>query len=63
MKVKAAYGVSRSRDRKGKIVKQSPLPWVNCIHCGVGGAAWGTMEVLIFEVYENESDTIPSRMV
>lgn len=45
-----AYGVSRTRDKKGVIVKQTTLPWVNCIHRNVGGG-WKTMEILIFEVY------------
>lgn len=46
----AAYGISRTRDRKGAIIKQKTLPWVNCIHTNVGGG-WKTMEVLILEVY------------
>lgn len=46
----AAYGISRTRDKKGEIIKQTTLPWVNCIHRKVGGG-WKTMEVLILEVY------------
>lgn len=49
------YGLSRSRDRHGRIVKRNINPYVNCIHTSAGG---GTMEVLIVEVYE-ESDNIP----
>lgn len=49
-----AYGVSRTRDKKGVIIKQTTLPWVNCIHRNVGGG-WKTMEVLILEVYEEDS--------
>ena len=49
-----AYGVSRTRDKKGVIVKQTTLPWVNCIHTNVGGG-WKTMEVLILEVYDKDS--------
>ena len=50
-----AYGISRTRDKKGKIIKQTSLPWVNCIHTNVGGG-WKTMEVLILEVYETDAD-------
>jgi len=32
-----AYGISRTRDKKGVIIKQTTLPWVNCIHTNVGG--------------------------
>lgn len=56
MKKIAAFGVSRTRDKKGAIIKQTPLPWVNCIHANVGGG-WKTMEVLILEVYESEDDS------
>lgn len=62
MKRTAAYGVSRTRDRKGAIIKQTVLPWCNCIHCNVGGG-WDTMQVLILEVYEDTDDPIPPRMV
>lgn len=51
-----AYGLSRSRDKKGKIVKRPINPYVNCIHASVGGGR-ETMWVLIVEVYE--SDPIP----
>jgi hypothetical protein len=51
-----AYGVSRTRDKKGAIVKQTTLPWVNCIHTNVGGG-WKTMEVLILEVYADRELT------
>lgn len=34
---KQAYGVSRSRDRKGKIVHQELKPYTMCIHANVGG--------------------------
>lgn len=55
----AAYGVSRTRDKKGVIIKQTTLPWVNCIHRNCGGG-WKTMEILILEVYE-EDELCPSR--
>ena len=51
-----AYGLSRSRDKKGVIVKRTCNPFVNCIHTTVGHC-YETMEVLIVEVYE--SDPIP----
>ena len=50
--MKTAYGVSRTRDKKGVIVKQEPLDWVNCLHASCGGG-YETMLVLILEVYED----------
>lgn len=50
----AAYGISRTRDKKGVIIKQTTLPWVNCIHTMVGGG-YETMQVLVLEVYETSS--------
>ena len=50
----AAYGISRTRDKKGVIIKQTTLPWVNCIHTMVGGG-YETMQVLVLEVYEKDS--------
>lgn len=46
-KMKAAYGVSRTRDKKGAIVKQDLLDWVNCLHANCGGG-WETMWILVF---------------
>lgn len=51
-----AYGLSRSRDKKGVIVKRTCNPFVNCLHASCGGG-YETMWVLIVEVYE--SDPIP----
>lgn len=31
------YGIGRSRDGKGKVVDQHPLPYTMCIHTNVGG--------------------------
>ena len=31
------YGVSRSRDKNGKIVKREPKDYTMCIHASVGG--------------------------
>lgn len=52
-KVVDAYGVSRSRDKKGRIVKRNLNPYVNCIHTCVGGGH-ENMWVLIAEIYEDE---------
>ena len=49
------YGVSRSRDKKGKIVKRELKDYTMCIHASVEGGR-ETMWVLIAEVYE-EDDT------
>jgi hypothetical protein len=52
--MKEIYGVSRSRDKKGVIVKQNLNPYVNCIHTLVGGGGWDTMLVAVMEIeYEN----------
>ena len=48
-----AYGISRTRDEKGAIIKQTTLPWVNCIHRNAG-SGWKTMEILVLEVYEDD---------
>ena len=50
------YGVSRSRDKKGRIVKREFKDYTMCIHAQVG-AGRENMWVLIAEVYEDESDT------
>ena len=50
------YGVSRSRDKNGKIVKREFKDYTMCIHAQVGGGR-KNMWVLIAEVYEDESDT------
>lgn len=51
--MEAAYGISRTRDKKGVIIKQTTLPWVNCIHTMVGGG-YETMQVLVLEVYDDK---------
>ena len=51
MRMNNAYGLSRSRDRKGKVIKRNLNPFVNCIHTMAGGG-WDTMEILVVEVYE-----------
>lgn len=49
MKRIAAYGISRTRDKNGKIVKQDLRDWVNCVHTMAGGG-WETMEILVLIV-------------
>lgn len=49
-----AYGLSRSRDAKGVIVKRTCNHFVNCIHTTVGHC-YETMEVLIVEVYDEDT--------
>lgn len=60
-----AYGLSRTRDGRGRIVRRSINPYANCINCSAGG---GTMGVFIIEVYDekrqdndnaNEEDDVP----
>ena len=47
------YGVSRSRDKKGRIVKRELKDYTMCIHASVGGGR-ENMYVLIAEVYEDD---------
>ena len=49
--MKEIYGLSRSRDAKGNIVKRSLMNWVNCLHASCGGG-YETMWVLVVEVEE-----------
>jgi hypothetical protein len=50
MKPKEIYGLSRSRDKQGKVVKRSLNDYVNCLHTQVGSAR-DNMEVYVVEVY------------
>ena len=52
---KKYYGVSRSRNKKGKIVKREFKDYTMCIHAQVG-AGRENMWVLVAEAYE-EHDT------
>ena len=53
---KKIYGLSRSRDKHGNIVKRNLNDVVNCIHTNAG-SGYKTMEILIVEVDdEQESD-------
>ena len=49
------YRVSRSRDKKGRIVKREFKDYTMCIHASVG-VGRETMRVLIAEVYEEDSE-------
>ena len=49
--IQVAYGLSRSRDKKGKVVSRNLNPYVNCIHTQTGGAR-DNMEIYVVEVYE-----------
>lgn len=48
-----AYGLSRTRDAKGNIIKRSLMDCVNCLHASCGGG-YETMQVLVVEVYEDK---------
>lgn len=47
-----AFGLSRSRDEKGKVVDRPVNDYVNCIHTCVGGGR-ENMWVLVMERYED----------
>jgi hypothetical protein len=56
MKLKEIYGLSRSRDKKGKVVNRSLNDYVNYLHTQVGSAR-DNMEVYVVEVYvERETE-------
>lgn len=60
MKPKEIYGLSRSRDKQGKVVKRSLNDYVNCLHTQVGSAR-DNMEVYVIEIYdgqENDATTL-----
>lgn len=48
----SAYGISRSRDKKGIIVERPVNDYVNCIHTMVNGGR-ENMWVLVMERYED----------
>lgn len=54
MKMIRAYGVSRSRDKKGRVVNSQLKPYTMCIHTMVG-SGWKTMMVLVAEEYEEDA--------
>ena len=45
-----AYGLSRTRDKHGDVVKRRLNPWVNCLHTQMGGGR-ENMYVLVVEIY------------
>lgn len=47
---KEIYGLSRSRDKQGKVVKRSLNDYVNCLHTQVGSAR-DNMEVYVAELF------------
>lgn len=54
--MKEIYGVSRNRDKKGRVVKRNLNPYVNCIHT-LTGHARDNMEVYIMEVIYEQQET------
>lgn len=50
LKVVEVCGLSRSRDKSGKVVKRNLNPYVNCLHTGIGGHCRENMEVFVTEV-------------
>lgn len=48
MKPTEIYGLSRNRDKKGKVVKRNLNPYVNCLHTLVGSSR-ENMEVYVME--------------
>lgn len=47
------YGLSRSRDKQGNVVKRNLNDWVNCLHTQVGSAR-DNMEVYVIEIYDGQ---------
>ena len=43
------FGLSRTRDSKGVVVKRDLRPYVNCIHTSVG-SGYENMQVLVLEM-------------
>ena len=61
MSKKKYYGVSRSRDKKGKIAKREFKDYTMCIHAQVG-CGRENMWVLVAEVYgEDDTDMCDKR--
>ncbi len=57
---KEIYGLSRSRDEKGKVVSRSVNDYINCIHASVAGG-YENMWVLVLEVYDDTDNGCPTR--
>lgn len=50
MKLNEIYGLSRSRDKKGNVVKRNINPFVNCLHT-LTGHCRENMEIYVMEEY------------
>lgn len=63
-KKRKVYGLSRTRDAKGKVVKRDFKDYVMCLHAQIGGGR-ENMWVLVAETYEEDDndDSLPSRGV
>lgn len=47
-----AYGLSRSRDKRGVVVKRELKPYTMCLHTSAGGGR-ENMWILVVEIYED----------
>lgn len=56
MKIKKAYGIARTRDRPGKVVKRNLKPYTMCLHTN-SASGYENMLVLIAEEYESDIET------
>lgn len=52
--MKQVYGLSRTRDKKGNIVKRTLMDWTNCVHASVNGGT-ESRQVLVVEIYEEDN--------
>lgn len=50
--LRECYGLSRTRDAKGNIVKRNLMDCVNCVQASIGGGT-ESRQVLVVEVYED----------
>lgn len=51
---KTIYGLSRSRDKHGNIVKRTLMNWTNCVHASVNGGT-ESRQVLVVEVEDEQT--------
>ena len=56
--MKKFYGLSRTRNCRGEIIRRTLRPIVNCLH---GPCGYKTMQVLIVEAIFNEEECIEVR--
>ena len=52
--LRECYGLSRTRDAKGNIIKRSLRDCVNCVQASIGGGT-ESRQVLVVEVYEEDN--------